>query len=107
MARAETFKGYGPETGYDFLVELIAKHDFGERGVTVAPDEIFVSDGGKSDSANIQEIFAADCVVAVIDPIYPVYLDSTVMAGPAGAARGPRRYDRGVYPPSTPAHGFE
>src|SRR3989440_17089 len=87
MARAETFKGYGPETGYDFLVELIAKHDFGERGVTVAPDEIFVSDGGKSDSANIQEIFAADCVVAVIDPIYPVYLDSTVMAGRAGAAR--------------------
>src|SRR5256886_14472175 len=83
------------ETGYDFLVELIAKHDFGERGVTVAPDEIFVSDGGKSDSANIQEIFAADCVVAVIDPIYPVYLDSTVMAGRAGAARDDGRHGPG------------
>src|SRR5207245_1410572 len=87
MARAETFKGYGPETGYEFLLELIARHDYGERGVKVMPDEIFVGDGGKSDSANIQEIFAADCVVAVIDPIYPVYLDSNVMAGRAGAPR--------------------
>src|SRR5439155_625466 len=72
MARAESFKGYGPETGYEFLLELIARHDYGERGVKVMSDEIFVGDGGKSDSANIQEIFAADCVVAVIDPIYEV-----------------------------------
>ena len=106
MARAETFKGYGPETGYAFLTELIAKHDFGERGVTVAPDEIFVSDGGKADSANIQEVFAADCVVAVIDPIYPVYLDSNVMAGRTGAARDDGRYDRVVYLPCTAENGF-
>jgi len=106
MARAETFKGYGPETGYAFLTERIVKHDFGERGVSVAPDEIFVSDGGKSDSANIQEIFAADCVVAVIDPIYPVYLDSNVMAGRTGAPRDDGRYDRVVYLPCTAENGF-
>src|SRR5436305_519347 len=70
-------------------------------------DEIFVGDGGKSDSANIQEIFAADCVVAVIDPIYPVYLDSNVMAGRAGALRDDGRYDRVVYLPCTAENGFE
>jgi len=107
MARAETFKGYGPETGYEFLLELIARHDYGERGVKVMPDEIFVGDGGKSDSANIQEIFAADCVVAVIDPIYPVYLDSNVMAGRAGAPRDDGRYDRIVYLPCTAENRFE
>src|SRR2546425_6965252 len=107
MARAETFKGYGPETGYEFLLELIARHDYGERGVKVMPDEIFVGDGGKSDSANIQEIFAADCVVAVIDPIYPVYLDSNGMAARAGPARDDGRLDRGVYPPLPPGNGFE
>src|SRR5712664_3937189 len=78
MARAETFRGYGPETGYEFLTELIAKHDYGARGVRVELDEIFVSEGGKSDSANIQEIFAGGCAIAVTDPVYPVYLDSNV-----------------------------
>src|SRR3989454_6283788 len=107
MARAETFKGYGPETGYEFLLELIARHDYGERGVKVMSDEIFVGDGGKSDSANIQEIFAADCVVAVIDPIYPVYLDSNVMAGRAGAPRDDGRYDRVVYLPCTAENEFQ
>src|SRR5262247_197211 len=63
MARAETFRGYGPEPGYEFLTELISKYDYGTRGVSIAPDEIFVSDGGKTDSANIQEIFAADSVI--------------------------------------------
>ena len=86
MARAETFRGYGPEPGYEFLTALIAKHDYGTRGVSIAPDEIFVSDGGKTDGANIQEIFAADSVVAVTDPVYPVYLDSNVMAGRTGTA---------------------
>jgi LL-diaminopimelate aminotransferase len=83
MARAETFRGYGPEPGYEFLAELIAKHDYGARGVIVATDEIFVSDGAKSDTGNFQEIFSADSVVALTDPVYPVYLDSNVMAGRA------------------------
>src|SRR3989442_12178860 len=87
MARAETFKGYGPETGYDFLVELIAKHDFGQRGVTAAPDDIFVSDGGKSDSPNIQEIFPADRAAAGLHPTPPVSLHSPVIARGRGPAR--------------------
>src|SRR2546428_283145 len=101
MARAETFRGYGPETGYEFLTELIAKHDYGARGVTMAPDEIFVSDGSKSDAANFQELFSPDAVVALTDPVYPVYLDSNGMAGPAGAADAPGGSDRIAYPPCT------
>lgn len=107
MAAPATFRGYGPEAGYEFLTELIAKHDYGARGVSLAPDEIFVSDGAKSDTANIQEIFAADSVVALTDPVYPVYLDSTVMAGRAGAADAAGRYDRVVYLPCVAANGFE
>ena len=72
MARAESFKGYGPETGYPFLTELIAAHDYGARGVKVTPDEIFVSDGAKSDTANIKGVFAPDFLVAPTDPVYPV-----------------------------------
>jgi LL-diaminopimelate aminotransferase len=107
MARAETFRGYGPETGYEFLTALVAKHDYGARGVAIAPDEIFVSDGSKSDSGNIQEIFAADATVALIDPVYPVYLDSNVMAGRAGVADDRGRYSRVVYLPSTAENGFQ
>lgn len=107
MARPETFRGYGPETGYEFLTELIAAHDYGARGVRVTPDEIFVSDGGKSDSANVQEIFAADAVVAVCDPVYPVYVDSAVMAGRTGAPDAAGRYAGLVYLPCTAEHGFE
>ncbi|MGH7275999.1 MAG: LL-diaminopimelate aminotransferase [Candidatus Rokuibacteriota bacterium] len=107
MARAESFRGYGPETGYEFLTEQIVKHDYGARGVRVELDEIFVSDGGKSDSANIQEIFADDCVVALTDPVYPVYLDSSVMTGRAGAPDAAGRYDRVVYLPCTAENGFE
>ena len=107
MARAETFRGYGPETGYEFLTALVAKHDYGARGVVIAPDEIFVSDGSKSDSGNIQEIFAADATVALIDPVYPVYLDSNVMAGRAGVADDRGRYSRVVYLPSTADNGFQ
>jgi LL-diaminopimelate aminotransferase len=106
MGRGETFKGYGPETGYAFLTELIAAHDYGARGVTIAPDEIFVSDGTKSDSGNIQEIFAPECVVALTDPVYPVYVDSNVMAGRAGRAEASGRYDRLVYLPCTAENGF-
>src|SRR2546428_2267366 len=104
MARAETFRGYGPETGYEFLTELIAKHDYGARGVTIAPDEIFVSDGSKSDAANFQELFSPDAVVALTDPVYPVYLDSNVMAGPAGAPAAPGRYDPPRYLPRPAAN---
>src|SRR6266481_9607403 len=86
MARSETFRGYGPEPGYEFLTELIVEHDYASRGIRMSPDEIFVSDGGKTDSANIQEIFGPDTVVAVTDPIYPVYVDSNVMAGRSGGA---------------------
>ena len=107
MARLETFRGYGPEPGYEFLAELIAKHDYGARGVTVAADEIFVSDGAKSDTGNFQEIFSADSVVALTDPVYPVYLDSNVMAGRAGAADDRGRYDGIVYLPCVAENGFE
>ena len=107
MARLETFRGYGPEPGYDFLSELIAKHDYGARGVTLAIDEIFISDGAKSDTGNFQEIFSADAVVALTDPVYPVYLDSNVMAGRAGSADDRGRYDRIVYLPCIAENGFQ
>ena len=107
MARAETFRGYGPEPGYEFLTALIAKHDYATRGVSIAPDEIFVSDGGKTDGANIQEIFAADSVVAVTDPVYPVYLDSNVMAGRSGAPDESGRYRGVIYLPCTAENNFE
>jgi len=107
MARPETFKGYGPETGYPFLTELIAMHDYGALGVKVAPDEIFVSDGAKCDTTNIQEIFGADCTVALTDPVYPAYVDSNVMAGRAGRADATGRYDRLVYLPATAENAFK
>jgi LL-diaminopimelate aminotransferase len=106
MAVRETFHGYGPEQGYDFLVEAIRKHDYQSRGVEVAADEIFVSDGSKCDSGNLQELFAADAVIAVTDPVYPVYVDSNVMAGRTGAPGADGRYPGLVYLPSTAANGF-
>jgi LL-diaminopimelate aminotransferase len=106
MARLETFRGYPPETGWDFLLDVIVRHDYGERGVTIGPDEVVVSDGSKSDSGNIQEIFAPDCVVALTDPVYPVYLDSNVMAGRAGTAGADGRFDRVVYLPCTADNAF-
>jgi LL-diaminopimelate aminotransferase len=107
MARAETFKGYGPYVGYEFLLSQIAAHDFAPRGVQVASDEIFVSDGGKSDSANIQEIFAPDSVVALMDPVYPVYADSNVMAGRSGPPDANGRYAGFVYLPCTAENDFQ
>jgi LL-diaminopimelate aminotransferase len=106
MARPETFRGYGPEPGYEFLAELIAKHDYGARGVTIGLDEIFVSDGAKSDTGNFQEIFSAESPVALTDPVYPVYLDSNVMAGRAGRTDDGGRYDRIVYLPCVAENGF-
>lgn len=84
MADAKTFKGYAPDLGYEFLRTAIAEQDYKARGVDIAADEIFISDGAKSDSANIQEIFSTDNRIAVCDPVYPVYVDSNVMAGRTG-----------------------
>jgi LL-diaminopimelate aminotransferase len=106
MTRIETFRGYGPEPGYEFLTELVCAHDYGARGVTVAPDEVFVSDGTKSDSGNIQEIVAADAAIALTDPVYPVYVDSNVMAGRSGAVDEAGRYAGLLYLPCTVERGF-
>lgn len=84
MGNAETFHGYGPDLGYGFLREAIAREDYGTWGCDIAPDEIFISDGAKSDCGNIQEIFGEHCRIAVCDPVYPVYVDSNVMAGRTG-----------------------
>ncbi len=84
MADAATFRGYGPEQGYDFLRTAIAENDYKARGVDISPEEIFVSDGAKSDCGNIGDIFGVDNVVAVCDPVYPVYVDTNAMAGRAG-----------------------
>lgn len=81
MSRAETFRGYPPEYGYDFLLEAILKNDYTDRGINIEKDEIFVSDGAKSDCGNILDIFDRDNVVAVCDPVYPVYVDTNIMAG--------------------------
>ena len=81
MGCAASFRGYGPEQGYDFLRNAIVEHDFRARGIDIEADEIFVSDGAKSDTGNFQELLSADSVVAVTDPVYPVYVDSNVMAG--------------------------
>jgi LL-diaminopimelate aminotransferase len=107
MSRAETFRGYGPYMGYDFLLADIAAHDFGPRGVKLKTDEIFVSDGGKSDSANLQEIFAESATVALMDPVYPVYADSNVMAGRSGPADDSGRYAGFVYLPCTAENDFQ
>jgi LL-diaminopimelate aminotransferase len=106
QGRAETLRGYGPYVGYDFLRSEIAAHDFGSRSVDVAVDEIFISDGGKSDSANLQEIFATECVVALMDPVYPVYADSNVIAGRSGRADERGRYAGFVYLPCTAENDF-
>lgn len=84
MGQTETFRGYGPEQGYAFLREDILKHDYSARNIDLEADEIFVSDGAKSDVANIQEIFSSSCRIAIQNPVYPVYLDTNVMAGRTG-----------------------
>ena len=81
MASAASFRGYGPERGYDFLREAIVENDFRSRGIDIEADEVFVSDGAKSDTGNFQELLSRDCVVAVTDPVYPVYIDANTMAG--------------------------
>lgn len=107
MAAEGTFRGYGPEQGYDFLRSRIVEHDYKPLGVNLAEDEIFVSDGAKCDTGNIQEIFSLDSVVAVTDPVYPVYVDSNVMAGRTGDLGADGRYAGFVYLPCTEANGLK
>ncbi|HKJ24537.1 MAG TPA: LL-diaminopimelate aminotransferase [Myxococcota bacterium] len=107
MGTPEGFRGYGPERGAErFLVDAILEHDYASRGVSLDADEIFVSDGSKQDSGNIQEIFGTDCRVLVTDPVYPVYVDSNVMAGRTGAVDANGRYAGLVYLAATEANGF-
>ena len=105
MAKRATFKGYGPEQGYAFLRDAIAQHDYAARGCKIEADEIFVSDGAKCDCGNIQEIFAQDIRLAIPDPVYPVYIDTNVMAGRTGA-NVDGRYQGITYLESTPANGY-
>ena len=105
MATASTFRGYGPEQGYDFLREAILKNDFLPRGVHLNLDEIFINDGAKSDTGNIQELIRWDNSIGVTDPIYPVYIDSNVMIGRAGVVeRG--QWSNVIYLPCTAQNGF-
>ena len=107
MGRAETFKGYSPDLGYEFLRQAIAVNDYKERGVDIALDEIFISDGAKSDSGNIQEIFSIDNKIAVCDPVYPVYVDSNVMAGRCGDyLKESNSWSDVIYMPCTKENNF-
>ena len=105
LAEKATFKGYGPEQGYDFLRSAIAEHDFQSRNADISADEVFVSDGAKCDTGNFQELFSSDAVIAVPDPVYPVYVDTNVMAGRSGDfVNG--RYSRFIYLDSTEANNY-
>ncbi len=107
MGTAEGFHGYGPEQGYPFLREAIAQYDYAKRGVDIKADEIFVSDGAKSDCGNIGDIFGVDNVVAVCDPVYPVYVDTNAMAGRAGEYQEELgKWNRLVYMPCVEENGF-
>jgi LL-diaminopimelate aminotransferase len=107
MGEAETFHGYAPDLGYGFLREIIAEQDYEARGCSVEADEIFISDGAKSDCGNIQEIFHESCRIAVCDPVYPVYVDSNVMAGRTGEYdEKTGKWSRVIYMPCTAENGF-
>ena len=107
MGHAETFRGYAPDLGYEFLRETIARKDYQERGCGICADEIFISDGAKCDCGNIQEIFGTDNVIAVQDPVYPVYVDSNVMAGRCGVYDADRgQFSDVIYLPCRREEGF-
>lgn len=106
MANNSSFKGYGPEQGYSFLREAIAKDEFQDRGIDISADEIFVSDGSKCDTGNILEIFGLDNKIAVQDPVYPVYVDTSVMAGRTGIISKNGYFDGLVYMPCLEDNGF-
>ena len=106
MGQGETFMGYGPEQGYSFLIKDIIKNDFASRGIELSEDEVFISDGAKCDTGNIQEIFGLDNVVAVTDPVYPVYVETNVMAGRTGPMGEDGKYEKLVYLPCTAENDF-
>lgn len=106
MAKVESFKGYGPEQGYAFLREAIAENSYQARTIEISPDEIFISDGSKCDTGNIQEIFGSDNKIAICDPVYPVYADTTVMAGKTGICQDNGYYEGIIYMPCTKDNGF-
>ena len=105
MGKRESFRGYGPEQGYPFLREAIAEHDFRSRGCEIHADEVFISDGSKCDTGNILDVLGPDNRIAVLDPVYPVYVDTNVMAGHTGEAKG-GRYEGLTYLPVTAENGF-
>jgi LL-diaminopimelate aminotransferase len=106
MGNRETFHGYGPEQGYEFLRHAIAQNDYRDKGLDIEDDEIFVSDGSKCDCGNILDILGHDNFIAVMDPVYPVYVDTNVMAGHTGAANEVGSYEGLVYLPCNAANGF-
>jgi LL-diaminopimelate aminotransferase len=106
MGRRDSFHGYGPEQGYDFLRTAIAENDYRSRGLNVSPDEIFVSDGSKCDTGNILDVFGPENVVAITDPVYPVYVDTNVMAGRGGRLDESGRFSGLVYLPVTAENDF-
>jgi len=106
MANASTFRGYGPEQGYDFLVNTIVENDYKALGLDISTDEIFVSDGSKSDTGNIGDILGLDNIVAITDPVYPVYVDTNVMAGRAGDIQTNGKWNKIVYLPCTAENDF-
>jgi LL-diaminopimelate aminotransferase len=106
LGNRESFRGYGPEQGYDFLRHAIAENDYRARGIDISDDEIFISDGSKCDTANILDIFGDNNRIAIPDPVYPVYVDTNVMAGHTGAADEGGAYEGLVYLPGTAENGF-
>ena len=106
MGDVKTFRGYGPEQGYDFLREKIADYNYNRRGLKVEADEIFISDGSKCDCGNIQEIFGLDNIIAIADPVYPVYLDTNVMAGRTGDLKSDGHFEGVVYLPCNAQNDF-
>jgi len=106
MAQSETFHGYGPEQGYDFLREIIVKNDYTARGIDVLADEVFVSDGAKSDTGNFGDILGSTNVIAVTDPVYPVYVDTNAMAGRAGKPQADGKWEKIIYLPCTKENNF-
>jgi len=106
MGVAETFKGYGPDQGYSFLIQKIIEYDYAPRGIKLDEEEVFISDGAKCDTGNIQEIFGLENAIAVTDPVYPVYVDTNVMAGRAGELGPDGKWSRITYIPCTAENNF-
>ena len=106
MADARTFRGYGPEQGYDFLIEAILKHDFQPRGISLSPSEVFICDGAKSDTGNIGELLRWDNSMGITDPVYPVYVDSNIMCGRSGTLDDSGKWSNVTYLPATEANSF-